>query len=251
MVTFSALGNLGRFGNQLWQIAATIGYARMYNMPYVLPFWDPCKFFNGNINQSGQFMRMPTVKEKSFSYQRIQKFGNADLFGYFQSIKYWKHCEDEIRALFKPNEAIRTITNKYSGGISEDSCSIHVRRGDYLELKDYHPSLPLDYYTKAIEHVKADLYIVFSDDIAWCKENIKAEGKEIIYFSSGNDIMDWFVARTCKKHIISNSSWSWWYSFLCEHEEKEIHAPAKNLWFGPGYAHNSVDDLYLPEWKLI
>ncbi|MFI5404917.1 MAG: alpha-1,2-fucosyltransferase [Nitrososphaerales archaeon] len=251
MVTFSALGNLGRFGNQLWQIAATIGYARFYNMPYVLPFWDPAKFFNGNINQSGQHMRFPTVKEKSFSYQRMQKYGDADLFGYFQSIKYWKHCEDEIRALFQPNYSIGQIVNKQSGGISESSCSIHVRRGDYLELKDYHPSLPLSYYTKAIEEVKSDLYIVFSDDIDWCKENIKAEGKEIIYFSSGNDIMDWFVARTCKKHIIANSSWSWWYSFLCEREGKEIYAPAKNLWFGPGYAHNNIDDLYLPEWKLI
>ena len=250
MVTFSALGNLGRFGNQLWQIAATIGYARMYNMPYVLPFWEPSRHFKGVINQSGNISRkIPTLKEKTFSYQRMLKYSDADLFGYFQSIKYWQHCEDEVRAIFQPNDAIRTIINKQSGGISENSCSIHVRRGDYLELSEYHPSLPLSYYTKAIEEVKSDLYIVFSDDIAWCKENIK--GENLIYFYSGNDIMDWFVARTCKKHIIANSSFSWWYSFLCERKDKAIYAPAKNLWFGSGYAHNNVDDLYLKEWIIV
>lgn len=248
-VTFSALGNLGRMANQLWQISAVVGYSRFYGMDYVIPNWQYAQHFQGPFNQSDKIRRMPTVKEKSFSYQRILKYNDADLFGYFQSIKYWKHCEEEIRKMFKPNEKIQAIIDKQADFSKINSCSIHVRRTDYLELKDYHPSLPLDYYTKAIEKAKADLYIVFSDDIEWCKENIK--GENFIYFNSGIDILDWFVASTCKNHIIANSSFSWWYSFLSEREGKTVYAPSKKMWFGGGYAHNSVDDLYLPEWNLI
>lgn len=251
MVTFSALGNLGRMSNQMWQISAVIGYSRFYGMDYVIPNWQYAQHFQGPFNQSSSIRRMPTVKEKSFSYQRLLKHSDADLFGYFQSIKYWKHCEEEIRKMFKPNEKIKAIIDKQNDFSKINSCSIHVRRTDYLELKDYHPSLPLDYYTKAIEKARADLYIVFSDDIEWCKENIKAEGKEVIYFSSGIDILDWFVAGTCKQHIIANSSFSFWYSFLSEREGKTIYAPAKTMWFGHKYEDKKVDDLYLPEWNLI
>ena len=249
MVTASCIGSLGRMGNAMFQISAVIGYARFYSMPYVLPFWEYAKHFKGPFNQSDKIRRMPTVKEKSFSYQRILKYNDADLFGYFQSIKYWKHCEAEIRSIFQPNNEIKKIIENQQDFGSVNSCSIHVRRTDYLELKDYHPSIPLDYYTKAIEKAKADLYIIFSDDITWCKENIK--GENYIYFSSGNDILDWFVARQCKQHIIANSSFSFWYSFLSEREDKVVYAPDKSLWFGHGYSHKNVDDLYLKEWVIV
>jgi hypothetical protein len=39
MVTFTQLGRHGEFGNQLFQIAATIGHAFKSNQEYMFPLW--------------------------------------------------------------------------------------------------------------------------------------------------------------------------------------------------------------------
>lgn len=249
MVTFTNLGRLGRFGNQLWQIAATIGYSRQYGVQYAIPEWQYAKHFNGRINQSKTFRRLPVIKEKSFSYNKLPRMNGADLFGYFQSIKYWKHCESEIRELFKPNFEISRIIESNKDFNNTNTCSVHIRRGDYIKHIDYHSILPIDYYKEAMDQINADLYLVFSDDIDWCKKNIQIENARFI--STGSDVIDWFMMSSCKNHIIANSSYSWWASYLSENENKKIIAPNKNLWFGKGYSEYKLDDLYLPQWITI
>lgn|SRR3990167_8529702 len=247
MVTFSNLSKLGRMGNQLWQISAVIGYALQQKIDYCIPVWEYSKFFKFELKQSAIIKPMPVYKETGFNYNRIPRYVHIDLYGYFQSIKYWQHCENTICKLWTPNYEIQAILEK--NPFSPNTCAVHVRRTDYLVLKDYHPSLPLKYYQKAIEAMKADNYIFFSDDIEWCKENFK--GDNFAYVNSGNDIMDFFAATQCDKFIIANSSYSWWFSYLSNKPNKRIIAPRKENWFGIQYKHKNVDDLYLPLWELI
>ena len=98
--------------------------------------------------------------------------------------------------------------------------------------------------------MKAGVYVVFSDDPPWCKEQF-GKRNDFIFMNSGSDIADFFIATLCKDFIIANSSYSWWFSYLATHPEKRIIAPQKEQWFGNLYKHNSVEDLYLPSWKLI
>lgn len=247
MVTFSKLTQLGRIGNQLWQIAAVIGYARKYNQDYVLPIWEYAQHFKYGFNQSAVIKLFAPFHEKGFHFTPIPKYNNVDLYGYFQSIKYWDNIQPTIRQLFSPNEAIQTLLDKTP--IEPNTCAIHIRRTDYLQLNDYHPSLPIDYYQRAIESMKADRYIVFSDDIGWCKEQKVFEGFEFI--NSGNDLLDFFMMKQCDRFIIANSSYSWWASFLSTGLNKRIIAPKKEHWFGQKYNMNNVDDLYLTNWELV
>lgn len=247
MVTFSELGKLGRMGNSMFQIAAVIGYARKYNMDYVLPIWDYAKHFKYGFNQSAVIKPFSKYSEKNFHYTQIPKYNNVNLYGYFQSIRYWEHCQRDIRQLFAPNEAIQAILD--NDPIPVNTCAIHVRRTDYLQLNDYHPSLPMDYYERAIKEINADRYLVFSDDPSWCKEQKMFDGFEFI--NSGNDLLDFFMATQCDKFILANSSFSWWFSFLSKKENKRIIAPKKEYWFGQKYNLNKVDDLYLNNWELI
>jgi hypothetical protein len=74
---------------------------------------------------------------------------------------------------------------------------------------------------------KINRFLIFSDDIEWCKKNFNSDD---FYFVEGNkDIEDLFLMTLCKNHIISNSSFSWWGSWLCENDKKIIIAP--NRWF--------------------
>ena len=245
-VTFSQLSKLGRQGNSMFQIAAVVGYARANRMDYFLPKWEYARHFKGDFKEVNHIHPMPRYSEKSFSYNKIPTYRNIDLYGYFQSEKYFKHCEKEIRRMFEPNDAIKGILD--ASPISANTCAIHVRRTDYLTLKEYHPSLPLEYYLKAIELMKADSYWIFSDDIEWCKENLKGENFQ--YIHSGNDLLDWFMMTQCDRFIIANSSYSFWASYLCS-KEKRVIAPSKDKWFGINYNNNSVNDLYLDLWELV
>lgn len=255
MVTFSHLQKLGRFGNQLWQIAATIGYARQYQKPYVLPRWGYATHFAGEIVQATNIPPASIYREPGFHYTRIPRYNKVDLYGYFQSRRYWQHCEPEIRKTFKPNEAIQVMIDKNRLAESDKTiCAVHVRRTDYLTQGDYHPVQPLEYYKKAIESIPADIYRIFSDDLEWCKENINEKttsGKSFEYVNSGVDLVDFFVMAECDHFIIANSSFSWWASYLSEAANKRIIAPFKDRWFGLQYRQHNVDDLYLKEWELI
>lgn len=248
MVTFSQLSKLGRMSNQIWQIAATVGYARQYGMDYQIPIWEYAQHFKGTFNQSSNLQPLPRYSEKHFHYNKIPRYQHIDLYGYFQSRKYWQHCEGEIRKTFEPNESIRAILDK--SPIPSNTCAIHVRRTDYLNFQDYHKVLPVEYYRSAIELVKADNYIVFSDDIEACKDMFSGN-ENFTYINSGNDMLDWFMMRECHHFIIANSSYSWWASYLGNKENKRIIAPSKDKWFGIKYKNHNVDDLYLPEWKLV
>jgi hypothetical protein len=54
-------------------------------------------------------------------------------------------------------------------------------------------------------------YLVFSDDISWCRANFPTG----CYFVEHNrDFEDLFLMATCDEHITANSTFSWWGAWL-------------------------------------
>lgn len=249
MISFSRLGGMGRIGNSLFQISCVVGFARKHGMDYVLPKWKHADAFKNKINQSDSVPPFPIYKEPNFHYNEIPNYKDVDLVGYFQGEKYFKHCENEIRELFEPSDAIKKRIKKEYGKILEgNTCAIHIRRGDYLQLGKYHTNISMWYYKNAVDKIKADHYLVFSDDIEWCKEKI--HGAKVTHINTGDDIYDFFIMAECKNFIIANSSFSWWASYLSKHPQKRIIAPRKNDWFGVDAKNRNVDDLYLSNWEF-
>ena len=62
---------------------------------------------------------------------------------------------------------------------NNNAVSLHIRRKDYLNLKDIYYICELDYHQKAIQiiqnKIKNPKFFIFSDDIAWCKKNLNIE----------------------------------------------------------------------------
>jgi hypothetical protein len=160
--------------------------------------------------------------------------------GYFQSEKYFD--KSLVRSFLEPKQDIRQkLIYKYSKDLDK-SVSIHVRRGDYLSIQDYHPVQTKEYYIKAISEFSSDsIFFVFSDDISWCKDNLSEINCRCI--EGQNDYEDMFLMSMCKHNIIANSSFSWWGAWLNNNPDKKVIAP-KN-WFGPSCPHNTKD--LLPE----
>lgn len=241
MISYSRLGSMGRLGNQLFQIASTIGIASENKEDYVFPSWKYSEYFKNKIPSSDTFSKR-TYVENGFHYSPV--LGNdLDLVGYFQSEKYFCNVKNLIRFYFDFN------TDLYPEDPLDNFCSIHVRRGDYLNFPDYHPFPGMDYYNRSINYMKDRgifNFIIFSDDIEWCKSNFSSDFK----FSENNsDIKDLCHMSKCKNHIIANSSFSWWGSWLNPEIDKKVVAPRQ--WFGPSKQDAILDDLYCESWIKI
>jgi len=248
MVSFSRIGNFGRLGNQMFQIAATIGLAKRNNDIAVFNKWEYSKYFKNNINQDliiSDIRR--TFNERGFHYSPIPYYSGTDLVGYFQSEKYFLDCKDSIKHHFDFIDELRDNSIKKD----RETCSIHVRRGDYLKFPDHHPVQNKEYYSKSIEYMinrGVETFYVFSDDIDWCR-GFFSNYDNIKYVHGNIDIKDLCLMSICKNNIIANSSFSWWGAWLNNNPNKIVIAPYN--WFGPSKKDVLTSDLYCPEWVII
>lgn len=226
----------GGLGNQMFQIAATYAAAKRVGDTYGFDF-NECytpqqgntstKYANNifkNIEQTEIDLNkvVHLHSELNFAYHPIPRLKNSLLYGFFQSEKYFTDYKDDIMNLFNLN-----LIGLYKH--EEGTTAIHVRRGDYLKLPNYHPTCSIEYYTKAMEMIGKGDFIFVSDDIEWCKENFK--GDNIRFSSLTNEVDDLSLIAMCDNVIMSNSSFSWWGAYLNRNKNKQVIAP--KTWFGP------------------
>ena len=101
-VTCSSLGQAGRLGNQLFQIAATIGVARENGLDFVLPPWPHSAYFQCPVPQSAALPEADYCPQEVFSYYDIRVCRDTNLAGFFQSERFFKNHQAEVRQYFAP-----------------------------------------------------------------------------------------------------------------------------------------------------
>ena len=250
-----AAANSG-LGNQLFCIANTLSYAKDTGK---IPFFPQIQsdeqirkyknLFYSNLNFGVETeIYHNSYKEKSFKFNKIPNFeGNLRIDGYYQSENYFIHNRNHIIESLNIDNLKRKLKNKYSNFNFENLSSIHIRRGDYLKLQDYHFLLDLEYYKKAISYLgQNNKYLIFSDDIEWCKKNLTFINNPL--YMANEDWEDLLIMSMCKNNIIANSTFSWWSAWLNENKDKEIIAPVK--WFADS---NPLEtgDLYPDDWRIL
>jgi len=165
------------------------------------------------------------------------------LDGFWQSEKYFKGAEDEIRehlmVITEPSPANQQMLSTIK---KTNAISVHIRRADYVtnpHTLSFHGICSMEYYQKAADLVKSKVdnpvFFIFSDDIAWAKENINFNTKQFFADMNNADTNyeDLRLMYSCKHHIIANSSFSWWGAWLNPLKEKMVIAP--RTWFSqPG-----------------
>ena len=266
MITFNNLGNLGRLGNQMFQYASLRGIAANRGFDFAIPHEKTFGTLDPNVKQSSKNIHntfdLKHVKCTTSNYMLVQESGyhfdqelfntcedKVDLYGYFQSEKYFKHIEDEIRKDFAfPQELVdqcfEFIRDIDSNG---EVISLHIRRGDYLQLQSHHPTPPIEYYEEALRLLPNAPVLIFSDDSDWCFNQELFDDDRFMISQGSDPDFDMCLMTLCKYHIIANSSFSWWGAWLAKSDN--VIAP-KN-WFGPSLSQHDTSDLYPEGWQLI
>jgi hypothetical protein len=251
---------MGGIGNQLFQAAHAIAQGKKYNreVVFVPKSWTPMQgrqteAYLKNIFRNLKFVdnieHFQKVGEGPWEYSEVSPIDGDTVFdGYFQSGKNFLNYDKEIQELFSPTKSfINEILIKYPELGNKNTLSIHVRKGDYLENPDIHPSVSVSYILKSLELVGDYSHIfIFSDDKEWVKNNIVLNN--VTYVNEDEDYKELWMMSLCSNNIICNSTFSWWGSFLNKNSNKKIIAPS--LWFGPRGPRNH-QDIFQSYWTII
>ncbi len=125
------------------------------------------------------------------------------------------------------------------GALRPVPVSVHIRRGDYLNRQDIYGGICTEeYYRRAMAQMEEALrrrgerpqYFVFTNDPDWAEEHFAGSGAVVVRGEGkpdGSGIEDMKLMSLCRHHIIANSSFSWWGSWLSREEGRLVMAPPR------------------------
>lgn len=270
---------MGGLGNQLFQIFAMLAYSQQYGHSTLFvscdlgnraTYWETV-FKELITTPSFGTEPFKTYSEPFFHYNPLPQIStDFELFGYFQSPKYFAQYEDLIFLKLGFHEKQKQVLSQYSIKETTTTIAMHFRLGDYKHLPDYHPILPLSYYEKALAKiVQKDLttttVLCFfeeeDDEFVW-KERIQPLQKQfpLLEFQRiDTSIPEWqqmFLISGCRHFIIANSTFSWWGAYLGTTLNKTNNDHGQIIcypqtWFGPALADKYIQDLFPSHWNCI
>lgn len=148
--------------------------------------------------------------------------------GYFFDLKYYKDIRSTLQREIRLKESL-SLPRKLANVLHcKNTVGMHIRRGDFTKL---HLSISEDkYYSwamKAIERkIEKPVYLIFSDDIKWVKENISINAEKMYISEMGfTDYEEFAIMKHCKNHIIANSTFSYWAAYLNSYTNKIVIYP--------------------------
>ena len=200
-----------------------------------------------------------STKEKNFFFSNnlLNLDDDTYVYGYFQSERYFMGIRKEIRKDFTITGDLSDYTRLVEKWIQDEdsTVSLHVRRGDYISNKRataVHGICSMSYYQNAIKMLNSKFhknkYFIFSDDIQWCKENLKINNA-IYVDNKGKSVPpheDLYLMSLCSHNIIANSTFSWWGGWLNPNPEKTVVAPIR--WFANEQLNSDAYDLVPSKW---
>lgn len=198
-ITYRGLGDNGRFGNQLWQIFSTLGIASRFDKLPKLGGWK----YRGFFSFPEELWLEPSIwTVSSPSYAKY--LGSQAV--YLQDLALLPTDFDFMKSCLLPHPTLRLKIDKLSKKYSiHERHAIHIRRGDYLENRDYHTVPDLNWYKSEVRKNS----LVFTDDVAWCTQFIPRT--EVV---DENEVISWLLMSRCESFLISASSYSWWAAYI-------------------------------------
>lgn len=231
----------------MFMVANCLSQSLKYNKRMVLyrdQLFDPASYLSTIFRKVEfsleEFPKNGKIVSAPYEYIEVKPFDEEVTIyeGYYQSEKNFKQYSEVIKWLYEPPiEIVKYFSEEFPELLNKNVTCINVRRGDYLLNPTTHPVITKEYILKADSLIEnTDVYFVISDDIDWCKDNIKFPNCKFIEYSTWKAL--WLMSL-CKNFIISNSSFSWWGAYLSRDPEKKVVAP--KTWCGPTGPQNTID----------
>lgn len=224
-----------------------ITYDRMFS--YRGLRWRPLISAMGKLQRRCLKKKLHRFEEKEiFTYDAaiLQVKDNTYLRGFWQNHLYFHPYRQQLRKLFTPRVPLGEEHTLWQSRLATpDSVSVHVRRGDYVQIGC---AMADDYYRNAVKQMQEQhpngRFFVFSDDTDYARGLFERLGVPFTMVQAASPeptLSDLFLMSYCRHHIIANSSYSWWAAYLGQ-DDATVIAPLPDGW---------PRCFYLPEWQVL
>lgn len=246
MISFSNLGNRGRLGNSLFQIASLTGIANKLGTQAVFPRWKYERYFKNKLPRMHKHKR--TLWEPHFHYSDDWFEDEKDYDGWLQSDKYFE-SKESVKKLFEFETGFKELVrSKYRRQFEKPVICVSIRRGDFIGNPNYE-YLPVKFYIGAL--LKLDWQnsniLFFSDDISYCRTHFECLPNA--HFIQDDPIEQLCLMTLCDYHVISQSTFSWWGAYLSE--SKRVIRPSYNFTEHYKGLGNDDKDYFPQEWEAF
>jgi hypothetical protein len=240
MVTFSHLGKLGRFGNQLFQYAGTKLYAQLNNFSFACPGWIGSDVFENvkpytvkeyfvsrfyrtyQLNDFKELNKLARIKrglgllkyavDMRDLYQHPKD--NVDILGYMQdplNLELIAKHKNLVRSWFgfkkEINDSFKDATAKYEPWIG-----VHIRRGDMVKRGLI---VPIEKYIEFLAQHKDKKIYISSDDpqISQAFSNFNIIRPINPMPDIPNFVFDFWMLANADMIVGCGSTFSWWAAY--------------------------------------
>ncbi|OWF38286.1 Galactoside 2-alpha-L-fucosyltransferase 3 [Mizuhopecten yessoensis] len=266
----------GRLANQMFDYAFLYAYAHKKGLSMIVPPSDLTKAFGIQPKTGDQygFSRYTcwcfwTIDDKwncayDSSFEELEKNKDLSFRGFFQSWKYWKDYDADLRKIFVFQDDIKDKARSYMKKILKETgkkpqqgsvlVGIHIRRGDHIERSDVNYGKlvategyldnSMGYFRRKYKDV---LFVVISDDILWTTNTLQKY--DDVYIVTGNSgEVDMCLLTLTNHTIMSVGTFGWFIGWMTNGTMiyyKNVARPGSGYeWeFGPG-----IQDHFLPHW---
>ncbi|CAG5127944.1 unnamed protein product [Candidula unifasciata] len=153
---------------------------------------------------------------------------NLRVDGYLQSFCYFAEIMDEVRQEFTFQDhitvaALNLLNDVHINHNASVIVGVHARRGDILEKRWHDLGLRVpekSYFVKAFRLLKSKCpgrnitFIVVSDDMTWCRENLFRQG--VVCMPPASAAVHLAVLSMCDHVIINGGTYGWWAGWLAK-----------------------------------
>ncbi|XP_044134101.1 galactoside alpha-(1,2)-fucosyltransferase 2-like [Bufo gargarizans] len=261
---------IGRLGNLMGEYATLYALAKLNgHQAYILPQMQ---------NQLSKIFKitLPVLHPDVINRIKWRHYGLHDwmseeyrhiegeyisLSGYPCSFTFYQHIKDEILREFTFHDYIKEESNTYLEKVRGDRknvtfVGIHVRRGDYVHVmpntwkgviadKGYLQKA-MDYFREKYEN---PLFVVTSNGMDWCKENINNSLGDVHFAGDGQEGSpgrDFALLSHCNHTIMTIGTFGIWVGYLVGGET--IYLTNYTLPDSPFLKLFKYEAAFLPEW---
>lgn len=178
---------------------------------------------------------VPVFEETEMYHPEILGWDGKYLVGYWACEAYYADVLDTIRSEIR----FPASENPQNAAMAQEmeqtqSVSIHIRRGDYLDVANremFGNICTESYYERAVSYLKEKVpnpvFYIFSDDSDYVRTKYQGKEYRIVDWNKGEDsLYDMMLMSHCRHNICANSTFSFWGARLNGHAGKIMIRPS-------------------------
>lgn len=231
----------GRLGNQMGQYATLLALAQLNGrQAFILPrmhavlaplFRITLPVLAPDVDGHSPWRNLQLHDWMSEEYAHLED-PFLKLSGFPCSWTFFHHLWGQIRSEFtlhdhlreKAQGLLRQLRLRSTGGLPSTFVGVHVRRGDYLQIMPRHWKGVVGdraYLRQAMNWFrarhKAPIFVVTSNGMEWCRENIDASQGDVVFAGDGQEASpgkDFALLTQCNHTIMTIGTFGFWAAYL-------------------------------------